>query len=173
MAFALRIDSAPRALQRRLPALLAVFALAATLFAIAFADPSRRGALVLASLACFAFALARCRRTKRAGLLEGSLSIDEEGRAAWVDAFRTVAGEARPVRIERWNMLGPLAWLRLRFEGDPVAADVMFARGDRGGGGAAAAERGENEWRRLRAWLLWYGRGAMPAGSSGAARVRR
>jgi len=168
VAFALRIDSAPRALQRRLPALLAVFALAASLFAIAFADLSQRGALVLASLACFALALARCRRAKRAGPLEGSLSIDEEGRAAWVDAG-TVAGEARPVCIERWNVLGPLAWLRLRFEGDPVAADVMFARGDCG----AAAERGENEWRRLRAWLLWYGRGAMPADPPGAARVRR
>jgi len=168
VSFALRIDSAPRALQRRLPASLAAFALAASLFAIAFADLPQRGGLVLASLACFALALGRCRRAKRAGALEGSLIIDENGRAAWI-GVRGLAGEPRPVRIERWNVFGPLAWLRLRFEGEPVAAHVMFARGN----GRDGADRGENEWRRLRAWLLWYGRGGMPAGPPGAARMRR
>lgn len=190
MSFAVRIDSAPRALQRRLPWALAAFALGASLFALAFAEPSQRGTLALASLACFAIAFGRRRlaqrrpgNRRRSGPVEGSLSIDEAGRASWADAS-DAACDARPVRIERWNVLGPFAWLRLRVDGEPAAFDVLLAR--RPGRGARRRDRearlpgrdgpsdaaGENDWRRLRAWLLWYGRGAARAAAlSGSARA--
>lgn len=190
MSFAVRIDSAPRALQRRLPWALAAFALGASLFALVFAEPSQRAALAIASLACFAIAFGRHRFAQRrsgnrlrSGPVEGSLSIDEAGRASWTDAS-DVARIAHPVRIERWNVLGPFAWLRLRVDGEPAALDVLLAR--RAGGGARHQDRearlagrdgtsdasGENDWRRLRAWLLWYGRGATRAGAlSGSARA--
>ncbi|HEY0878575.1 MAG TPA: hypothetical protein VGE10_08990 [Zeimonas sp.] len=187
MSFAVRIDTAPRALQQRVPPVLAAFAVAASLFALAFAEPSQRGWIALAAIACFGTAFGRHRLRRRggmvpdprgrremggagAGLTEGSLRIDEAGGVRWIDAHDPDRC-ARPVRIERWNVLGPFAWLRLRFEDGAGALDVTFARrrartGDTG-------ETGEDDWRRLRAWLLWYGRGTAPAGRSAAARARQ
>lgn len=156
MSFALHIDSAPRALRRRLPVALAFFALAASLFALAGAEPAQRGAIALAALACFALALGRRRFAKAGGPADGSLAIDEEGRASWIDARD---GGRRPVRVERWNVLGPFAWLRLRADGEP-AIDAMFARSRSRG---EAADVAGNDWRRLRAWLIWYGRGTLRA----------
>ncbi len=157
MSFALRIDSAPRALAQRLHVALAFFALFGSIFATAFAEPEQRGAIVLASLACFAIAAGRRRFSKTRGPADGSLAIDEQGRASWSDARGGERGQ-RAVRIERWNVFGPLAWLRLRVAGESATIDVMFSRF--GAGGIAADP---DDWRRLRAWLLWYGRGATRA----------
>jgi len=165
LSFALRIDSAPRALHRRLIIALALFALGASSFALVFAEPAQRGALALAALGCAAIAWGRQRLARGAQAAEGSLSIDEAGRANWVDS-RARALAPRPVRIERWNVLGPYAWLRLRAQDEPQTIDAMFARV--GGPGPSA------DWRRLRAWLLWYGRGTTPAdGRSGPVHARQ
>lgn len=175
MSFAVRLDSASQALHRRLRMALAAFALAASSFALAFAEPAQRGWIALASLACFAFAFGRARlaarrhpgsrRGSRAWLgaaspATGRLSIDDTGSASWTDGIEAAGGSARPVRIERWNLLGPFAWLRLRADGGREAIDVLLARR----GAAAAQEEAAADWRRLRAWLLWYGRGGTPAG---------
>ena len=169
MSFALRIESAPRALHRRLTAALAIFALAATLFALVFGEPAQRAAIALAARGCLAIAVARRRLAKSAGPADGSLRIDEAGRASWVDS-RAGASSPRPVRIERWNVFGPYAWLRLRAQDEPAAIDAMFVRGRSEGGAAVAGD----DWRRLRAWLLWYGRGATPADARPAtARARQ
>jgi len=169
LSFAVRIDSAPRALHRRLPRALALFALGASLFALVFAEPAQRGPLALAALGCVAVAWGRRRLARGAESADGSLSIDEAGRASWIDS-RAGAPAPRPVRIERWNVLGPYAWLRLRAQDEPAMIDVMFARVRRTGDADAAA----GDWRRLRAWLLWYGRGTTPVdGRSASASARQ
>ncbi|MCD6680099.1 MAG: hypothetical protein LT102_05490 [Burkholderiaceae bacterium] len=155
MSFALRIDSAPRALHRRLVVALAIFALGASVCALVFAEPAQRGVLALAALGCAAVAWGRQRLARGAEPAEGSLHIDEAGRASWIDS-RARPLAPRPVRIERWNVLGPYAWLRLRAQDEPKTIDVTFARLRRAG------DTGD-DWRRLRAWLLWYGRGTTPA----------
>ncbi|MBW7924029.1 MAG: hypothetical protein H3C59_04710 [Burkholderiaceae bacterium] len=166
MSFALRIESAPRALHGRLTAALAIFALAATLFALVFGEPAQRAAIALAALACLAIAVGRRRLQKSAAPADGSLSIDEAGRASWVDS-RAGASSPRPVRIERWNVFGRYAWLRLRAQDERSAIDAMFVRGRSADDAGEAADAG-NDWRRLRAWLLWYGRGTTPADAGAA-----
>ncbi len=171
MSFALRIDSAPLALQRRLSVALGAFALAASLLAIVFGEASQRGAIALAALACFAVAFGRWRFARGAGWAAGSLSIDEHGAARWTDADDPRCAP-RPVRIERWNVLGGCAWLRLRAEGEGEAREVMFVRRRTSRDGVAEANgaeaNGAEDWRRLRAWLLWYGRGAAQGDPSSA-----
>ncbi len=170
MSFALRLDSAPLALQRRLPVALAAFALAACLPAIAYGEPAQRGTIALFSLACFAIAFGRRRFARGTGPAAGSLSIDEQGGAQWTDG--SDPGHApRPVRIERWNVLGACAWLRLRPDGAGEAVNVMFVR-PRIRHGAVGAS-GADDWRRLRAWLLWYGRGAVRSDSPSASASAR
>lgn len=174
MSFAVRLDSASQALHRRLRMALVAFALAASSFALAFADPAERGWIALAALACSAFAFGRARLGARcpglrrllgrwlvgAAPATGKLSIDDTGNASWTDASDAADGAARPVRIERWNVLGPFAWLRLRDYGGRETVDVLLARR----GAAVEAQDAVDDWRRLRAWLLWYGRGGTPAG---------
>ncbi len=170
MSFALRLESAPLALQRRLPLALAAFALAASLLAIAFGEPAQRGTIALASLACFVVAFGRRRFARGTGPAAGSLRIDEQGGAQWTDG--SDPGHApRAVRIERWNVLGACAWLRLRRDGEREALDVMFVR-PRIRPGAVGAN-GVDDWRRLRAWLLWYGRGAVRSDSPSASASAR
>lgn len=198
MSFAVRLDTAPPALQRRLWLALGAFALAASTFALVFADASQRGWIAFAVAACFAVAFARAGRPGFARRpAQGSLSIDEAGRAVWRDTGERhgdMRGDTherrggvrerdggtrprgdcapRPVRIERWHVLGALAWLRLRFEDDGQAFDVLLARLD--AGRKTPCRDGENDWRRLHAWLLWYGRGATaPDALSGGTAARR
>jgi len=174
VCFAVRLDTAPPALQRRLWLTLGAFALAASTFALVFAEASQRGWIALAVAACFAAAFARSgRRGFARRCAQGRLSIDEAGRAVWSHASERDGGlherdgdmsrrtdrARRPVRIERWHVIGALAWLRLRFEDDGRAFDVLLARP--GFGRGTSCLDGENDWRRLRAWLLWYGRGAV------------
>jgi len=165
LSFALRIDSAPRALHRRLAVALAIFALGASVYALVLAEPAQRGVLALAALGCATVAWGRQRLARGAEPAEGSLDIDEAGRASWVDA-RACTLAPRPVHIERWNVLGSYAWLRLRAQDEKKSFDAVFARVD---GPERAAD-----WRRLRAWLLWYGRGKAPAdGRSAGGRARQ
>src|SRR5690606_4933888 len=107
VSFAVRLDSALQALHRRLRMALAAFALAASSFALAFAEPAQRGWIALASLACFAFAFGRARlaarrhpgsrRGSRAWLgaaspATGRLSIDDTGNASWTDGIEAAGG---------------------------------------------------------------------------------
>lgn len=175
MSFALRIHSAPRALHRRLPMALAMFALGASTFALVFAESEQRGTITLAALACLAVFLARRRLARGAGSADGSLSIDEAGRASWIDS-RIGALASKPVRIERWSVFGPYAWLRLRAQEESTTIDVMFARGRSQGEAHRCVEGSDagDDWRRLRAWLLWYGRGTLPAdGRTRSGRARQ
>src|SRR5690606_6182715 len=131
VSFAVRIDSAPQALHRRLQIALVAFAIATSSFAFILAEPAARGWIALAALVCFAVALGRWRLAEKArrpgrprrrlpswivgtSPAVGSLSIDDAGRASWTDAPDCTGGAVRPVRIERWNLVGPFAWLRLR-----------------------------------------------------------
>ncbi len=208
MSFAVRLDSAPQALHRRLRNALVAFALATSSFALAFAEPAARGWIALAALACFALAFGRRRLVVRAGRVErsrrrlpawlvgalpasGSLCIDDGGRARWIGtpgsaedasapSSRSSAtprldgadAAARPVRIERWNVLGPFAWLRLRADDSREPIDVLLAC--KGTGARKAGTADDDDWRRLRTWLLWYGRGGTPADAlSGGARTRQ
>jgi len=155
VSFAVCIDTVPPAWHRRFRLALGAFALAASVFALVFADAPQRAWIALAAILCLVAALARA--AVGAAPAQGRLAIDETGRACWSDVPDRGRG-ARPVCIERWHLLGPLAWLRLRFEGEGTRFDALLARP------AAAPPRrgdGENDWRRLRAWLLWYGRGAV------------
>lgn len=190
MSFAVQLDSAPQALHRRLHAALVVFALAASTLALAFAEPADRSWIALVSFASFAFAFGRRRLASGRRFAErprplrrlrrwiggvspaaGRLSIDDAGRASWRDAMHSSGGAVRAVRVERWNVLGPLAWLRLRADGGRETIDVLFMRRS---AGAGTTDAGTDDWRRLRAWLLWYGRGGMPAETlAGAARDRQ
>jgi len=190
VSFAVQLASAPQALHRRLHAVLVGFALAASALALAFAEPADRSWIALISFACFAIALGRRRvaagrrpaeRPKPSRRLSswiggaspaaGRLSIDDAGRASWRDATDSSGDPARAVRVERWNVLGPLAWLRLRADGRRETIDVLFMRRSADAGTANAVT---DDWRRLRAWLLWYGRGGAPAeGLSGAGRARQ
>lgn len=178
MSFAVRLHSAPRALARSLHFALAGFALIAALFALVFAEPSARGWIALAAFACFALALARprmiqlgtsisnrsgraprhFRRLPQRAAAAGSLHIDEAGRANWIDDGDP-ARAARPVRIERWNLLGAFAWLQLRRDDAPEVLDVLMSRVP--GQSDTPDTAAQDDWRRLRAWLLWYGRGGV------------
>ena len=190
MSFAVQLDSAPRALHWRLHLMLVGFALAASALALAFAEPADRGWIALLSVACFAMTFGRrrlitgrrpaersvpSRRLHRwvggASPAAGRLSIDDTGRASWRDADDSSGGPERVVRIERWNVLGPLAWLRLRADDGRETIDVLLTRRS---AGADTANAATDDWRRLRAWLLWYGRGGTPAEVlQGAGRARR
>lgn len=189
MSFAVRIDSAPQALHRRLQIALVAFAIATSSFAFILAEPAARGWIALAALVCFAVALGRWRLAEKArrpgrprrrlpswivgtSPAVGSLSIDDAGRASWTDAPDCTGGAARPVRIERWNLVGPFAWLRLRVSEGCEPIDVLLARS--GADACKASPAIDDDWRRLRAWLLWYGRGGTPADApSGATPARQ
>lgn len=189
MSFAVRLDSAPQRLHRRLRIALVAFALAASSFALAFAEPAARGWIALAALASFAVAFGRARPASNAGAggrprrrlpawiagtspAGGTLWIDESGRASWSHVPGCAGDPPRPVRIERWNLIGPFAWLRLRAANAREPIDVLIAR--KGAGTRKADIAVDDDWRRLRAWLLWYGRGGTPADDrSGAARERQ
>ena len=79
----------------------------------------------------------------------GRLSIDETGGVRW-QAQDDAAGQgARIVRIERWCATERLVWLRFAEAGEGGRRDTLIARD------ACSAE----QWRCLRAWLNWLGRG--------------
>ncbi len=170
MSFEVRLDTAPRSLYGVLRAALLAFALASAALALGAGEPAQRGWIALACALPFVVVLAR----RPAPPAAGTLAIDAAGRAFFVEAARPASG-ALAVRIERWNVFGPFAWLRLRGEGARRPLDVLFVRGGRtraadvfpavDGPKNGDATSGDDAWRRLLAWLAWYGRGRAPGAS--------
>jgi hypothetical protein len=84
--------------------------------------------------------------------VQGRLAVDDAGRAHWTDLTGT---GAREVVLLRWlPATGPVAWLRLQ----PLAGSALSERG------AfdlilLRSQVGEERWRALHAWLVWYERG--------------
>ncbi len=171
MSFAVELATAPPSVFRRIRAALCVFAASGCAIAVAQLQPVDAWApvavrsslpavavavpfvvvLVLLSVVLaalfLALASAIARRGRAAPLPAGRLVVDAAGDAAW----RPLGGEAaapEPVAIERWYVLGSFAWIAVRFAGDRRARDLLLVHG-----------ADESAWRRLRAWLVWYGRG--------------
>ena len=84
------------------------------------------------------------------GLSWGRLAVDESGQARWQQAGAVPTRDPRPVRIERWCATEQLIWVRFCEAGRRRHRDVLFAR--------AGCDAGQ--WRGLRSWLAWLGRGS-------------
>ena len=169
VSFAVQLAAAPPVIVRRMQLALAAFAILALGVAWPGVDAARRLPFgVFAAIAAGAI-VARLHGAGRRNA-EGVLHIDAAGQACWRGIGQA---PATPVQVRQWHVLGRMAWLRLHVLREPGIGvaddriDVLFwrrsehghpsdARGpDERGAGAA-----EDEWRRFRAWLLWYGRGA-------------
>lgn len=185
MSFAVQLASAAPEILQRLRLTLAVFAVAALGVAWLVAGTSSGPWSGVAALVGSGVILARLRWPGAAAAC-GVLRIDDLGQASWLGPGRSVAV---PVQVQQWHLVGRLAWLRLRLTGDPDAGardlDVLFWRrtsrgewteesvpgtlpggwvrrrvpGEAGVRRAPVAGVAEDGWRRLGAWLLWYGRG--------------
>lgn len=124
----------------------ATLALAACGFALAawIAPASRGGAWLAAGIAACWLAW----RGGARGLSWGRLAVDAQGQGCWQPDGASAA-TARPARIECWCATERLVWLRWRDAGDGRRRDTLIARD--------ACDAGQ--WRSLRAWLCWLGRG--------------
>ncbi|MBN9461788.1 MAG: hypothetical protein J0H00_11260 [Burkholderiales bacterium] len=146
MSLGFRIDVAPTRGLRLIQRALVAFAAAGFALAGALAAGGSGAALALAGLASCWLAW----RAGVRGLSWGQLAVDEAGRAAWRGAGSGEPGS--PVEVERWHAGQALVWLRLREAGQRRARHVLLLRAACGG----------EPWRRLRAWLVWLGRGPAP-----------
>ncbi len=146
MGFAFELGVRRTGTLQRLHAALIVFAAAG--FALA-------GGLAPAPwpLAWWAAAVPAClaaRRFGARGLAWGRLRVDAAGGGRWMHDGASAPAESEPVRIERWCATEGLVWLRFREAGGAgPRRDALIARD-----ACDAAQ-----WRGLRAWLVWLGRG--------------
>ena len=145
MSFAFALSCAPSRGLRALHA--ATVALAAAGFGLAawLAPQPWAIALVMTGVPVCGLAWRRGAR----GLSWGRLAVDESGQARWQRAGAVPAQDPRPVRIERWCTTERLIWVRFCEVGQRRRQDVLFAR--------AGCDAGQ--WRGLRSWLIWLGRG--------------
>lgn len=149
MSFAVEIAAAPLSVLHRIHAAMYAFGAVACVLALVYVQSAdfrwfAAVCLLVLALACVVSIVSLHRR--RAPLVRGSLVVDACGNAAW----RPLAGNAThagSVDVVRWYVLGSYAWIAVRFPDDRRARDLLLRHGG-----------DEPAWRRLRAWLVWYGR---------------
>lgn len=159
MSFAFRIDAVPTRGLRVLHAAMIALAVAGFGWAAWLASPPWSVVWLAAAVPACAAAWWRGMR----GLSWGRLSVDERGQCRWLDPGEAPQEAGRPVRIERWCATERLAWLRLREARHGRRHDVLLARD-----ACVAAQ-----WRSLRTWLTWLGRGPEVPPEAAAPRARR
>lgn len=145
MSFAFHLRAAPSSGVRTLHACTASLAVAGFALAAWLAPPAWTGAWLGGGVAVGWVAW----RYGGRRLSWGRLSIDETGGARWQAQDDAAGDGARIVRIERWCATERLVWLRFAEAGEGGRRDTLIARD------ACSAE----QWRCLRAWLNWLGRG--------------
>jgi len=145
MSFSFHLRAAPTSGVRALHASTVTLAAAGFALAAWLGPPAWAGAWIGGGVAaCWAAWRYGGRR-----LSWGRLIVDESGDGRWEAQDDAAAEGARTVRIERWCATERLVWLRLAETGDGGRRDTLIARD------ACSAE----QWRCLRAWLNWLGRG--------------
>lgn len=154
MSFGFQLDVAPTRGLRLIQRALVVFAATGFAFAGTLAPAGPGAALYgIGALVCL---LAWHRGLRR--LSWGRLTVDAGGACNWADAHQSAratgqaGAPACAARIERWRAGEMLVWMRLREPARRRARDVLLMR----------TAYDEEQWRRLRAWLAWLGRGPAP-----------
>ncbi|GMV02582.1 MAG: hypothetical protein KJZ98_00990 [Burkholderiaceae bacterium] len=146
MTIAFELDASPGEVVRTLRG--AVVALAGAGFALAawLAPWPWSGAMLVAALPACALAW----RYGGRRLAAGRLSVDAAGQCRWQTGTGQRADVAQPVRVERWYATERLVWIRFSENAAHRRRDTLIARD----------ACGPAQWRSLRTWLTWLGRGA-------------